>query len=332
MKEGEILFAKIKGIEYYLPNKVEKNCEEDKTVKKIGIFQKHISADDEFASDLAVKAAEKLFRNLNINPESVEFILYCTQSPDYFLPTTACIIQERLGLKNSVGALDYNLGCSGYVYGLSMAKGLIESGQVQNVLLLTGETYSKYINPKDRSVQLLFGDAGSATFIEASEIKGLDSFAFGTDGRGAKNLIVPAGGLRKRLSEEALQEYIDDYGNIRSQANLYMNGPEVFNFTLEEVPIAINNFFEKNKLNQSHFSKIIFHQANLHMLKFLQKKIKISNEMFPLHMEDCGNTVSSTIPIALKRELEEGNIQQGDRLLLVGFGVGYSWAIGSLFY
>lgn len=325
-------FAKIAGIEYYLPKKVEKNNIEDKTVQKIGILQKHIAAEDEFASDLAVKAAKKLFSSLDIKPESIDYILYCTQSPDHYLPTTACVIQDRLGVKNSAGALDFNLGCSGYVYGLSMAKGLIESGQVQNVLLLTGETYSKFINPKDRSVKLLFGDAGSATLIEASKIKGLDSFAFGTDGRGAKDLIVPAGGLRKPINNDTLTEYVDNYGNTRSQANLFMNGPEVFNFTLREIPKSIDAFFANHNVTLNDFNKIIFHQANQHMLKYLKKKIEIPNELFPIHMEDCGNTVSSTIPIAFKREIEAGNIQKGDRLLLVGFGVGYSWAIASLYY
>ncbi|WP_419393377.1 ketoacyl-ACP synthase III [Cytobacillus praedii] len=325
-------YARIKGIEYYLPKKIVKNNSEDRTVKKIGILQKHIVEEDEYASDLAVNAAEKLFNNLNLSPNDIDFILYCTQSPDYLLPTTACMIQNRLGIKTSAGALDFNLGCSGYVYGLSMAKGLIESGQVKNVLLLTGETYSKYINAKDRSVELLFGDAGSATFLEYSEIKGIDSFVFGTDGSGGENLIVPAGGLRKPVNEEALKEVTDDFGNTRSQANLYMNGAEIFNFTLKEVPKTVNQLLEKHNLTFKDFNRVIFHQANQHMLKYLQKKAKIPDDLFAIQMEDCGNTVSSSIPITLKREIEEANIRKGDRLLLVGFGVGYSWAACTLYY
>lgn len=327
-----MVFAKIKAIEYYLPNNIDKNNLDEKTVIKIGINQKHIAGENEFASDLAIQAAEKLFDNNNIDPLSIDYILFCTQSPDYFLPTTACIIQDRLGIKTSAGALDFNLGCSGYVYGLSLAKALIESKQVKNVLLLTGETYSKFINPKDRSVRLLFGDAGSATLIEASEEKGLDQFAFGTDGSGAKNLIVPSGGMRSPISDKDLQEETDEYGNTRHQKNLYMNGPEVFNFTLREVPKSVNGFLEKNELALKDFNKVIFHQANQHMLKYLQKKIKISSDQFVINMNDCGNTVSSTIPIALKREIDNKNISRGDQLLLVGFGVGYSWAIGSLIY
>ncbi|MDR4889985.1 ketoacyl-ACP synthase III [Fredinandcohnia sp. QZ13] len=327
-----MVYARIKGIEYYLPDRVVKNNRENKTVKKIGIFQKHIAAEDEFASDLAVNAAKKLLEHLDINPKDIDYILYCTQSPDYYLPTTACLIQNRLGVKTSAGALDFNLGCSGYVYGLSMAKGLIESGQVKNVLLLTGETYSKFINPKDRSVELLFGDAGSATFIEASEVKGLEGFAFGTDGSGGNNLIVPAGGLRQKLNEKSLIEVTDEFGNTRSNANLYMSGAEVFNFTLREIPPTVNQFLEVNNLNFDDFNKVIFHQANQHMLKFLRKKMNIPEELFSIHLEDCGNTVSSSIPIALKREIDSGKVKDGDHILVVGFGVGFSWAVGSFFY
>ncbi|AXI01209.1 ketoacyl-ACP synthase III [Sporosarcina sp. PTS2304] len=325
-------FSRIKAIEYYLPKNTEQNDANNRTVKKVGIFQKHIAAEDEFASDLAVQAAEQLFEKHSIERESIEYVLYCTQSPDYFLPTTACLIQERLGLNNSVGALDFNLGCSGFVYGLSMAKGLIESGQVKNVLLLTGETYSKFVNPKDRSVQLLFGDAGSATLIEASDVAGLHHFAFGTDGSGAKNLIVPYGGMRNREHAVELIEEEDAYGNVRHQGNLYMKGSAVFNFTSREIPKSIDQFFEKHSLQFTDFDKIIFHQANLYMLNSLRDKMSIPEDKFVTDFEDCGNTVSATIPIALKRQIDNGEIQRGDHILLVGFGVGYSWAIGSMHY
>lgn len=324
--------SRIKAIEYYLPLKTEQNDADNKTVKKIGIYQKHIAADDEFASDLAIKAAELLFDRNDIDRESIEYVLYCTQSPDYFLPTTACIIQDRLGLNNSIGALDFNLGCSGFVYGLSLAKGLIESKQVKNVLLLTGETYSKFVNPKDRSVQLLFGDAGSATLIEASDVGALNHFAFGTDGSGAKNLIVPHGGIKNRATSESLLEEEDKYGNTRHQGNLYMNGPAVFTFTLREVPKSIDQFLERNHLAVDDFDKIVFHQANLHMLNALRKRSNIPEEKFVTDFEDCGNTVSATIPIALKRQVDKGEIKRGDHILLVGFGVGYSWALGSINY
>jgi 3-oxoacyl-[acyl-carrier-protein] synthase III len=327
-----LVYSKISAIDYYLPQKVELNDPDDKLTAKIGIFEKHIAAEDEFASDLAIKAAEKLFARNNINPGEIDYILYCSQSPEYYLPSTACILQDKLSIPKTAGALDFNLGCSGFVYGLSLAKGLIESGQVKKVLLITSDTYSKYINNRDRSVKLLFGDAAAATLIEASEIPGLENFSFGTDGKGAQNLIVPAGGIRQPLSRDQYQEAEDQYGNIRSNANLYMNGPEIFNFTLREIPKSINDFLETNQKSLADFDRVIFHQANEYMLTHLRKKMKISDEKFSIQLRKCGNTVSSSIPIALKMDLDERCINKGDRLLIVGFGVGYSWAVGSLIY
>ncbi|WP_027087213.1 3-oxoacyl-ACP synthase III family protein [Cohnella panacarvi] len=321
----------IKSIEYYLPEHVEVNDRNDKLTTKIGIFEKRIAKADEYASDLAIAAANQLFEKNDIKREDIDFLLYCTQSPDYYLPTTACVLQNRLSLPTSIGALDINLGCSGYVYGLSLAKGLIESGQANNVLFITADTYSKFIHPKDRSVKPLFGDGATATLLTAAPGPfGLKSFVFGTDGSGSNNLIVPAGGLRNPLSEANLKEETDAFGNIRSNSNLYMNGPEIFNFTLNEVPASINKLLEKEGCNLEDFDFFIFHQANQYMLEYLRKKLKIDSNKFSIQFGDCGNTVSSTIPIALKRELENGKIKKGDKVMLVGFGVGYSWAAASL--
>lgn len=323
----------IRAIEYYLPERIDINNDE-KVTSKVGILQKHIAADDEFASDLAVKAAELLFEKNNIDRNSVDFLLYCTQSPDYYLPTTACLIQLRLGLSNTIGALDINLGCSGFVYGLSLAKGLIETGQANNVLFITADTYSKYINDQDRSVKPLFGDGASATILTAGSNaeNGLRSFVFGTDGRGATNLIVPAGGLREPLNESNVIPAEDSYGNVRSRANLYMNGPEIFNFTLNTIPSSIQALLAKDQTSIEDYDFFIFHQANQHMLEFLRKKLKLDSDKFSVQLSDCGNTVSSTIPIALKRELELGRIKPGDRIMMVGFGVGYSWAACSMIW
>jgi len=323
----------IKGIDFYLPAQIELNDIEDKLTAKIGIYKKHIARENEFASDLAIAAANKLFENYNVNREDIDFLLYCTQSPDYFLPSTACVLQQKLKLSTNIGALDINLGCSGYVYGLSLAKGLIESGLARNVLFITGDTYSKFINNQDRSVKPLFGDGATATLLSKGEQNyGLKSFVFGTDGNGANNLIVPAGGLRNLISKENLIEEADSYGNIRSKSNLYMNGPEVFNFTLKEVPNSIHMLLDKEGLTLEDYDFFIFHQANEYMLEYLRKKLKIAKEKFSIQFSDCGNTVSSTIPIALKREVDQGNINKGDRIMLVGFGVGYSWAACSLIW
>jgi 3-oxoacyl-[acyl-carrier-protein] synthase-3 len=326
-----LISSYIKAIEYYLPDIKEFNNAEDRLTKKIGIFSKHIAANDEFASDLGVKAAEKLFDN-GIDKSDVDFILYCTQSPDYFLPTTACILQERLGLPRTSGAMDFNLGCSGFVYGLSLAKGLIESGQATNILLITSETYSKFIHPKDKSVQPLFGDAAAATLIsrKESEKSCIQSFVFGTDGRGSENLIVTAGGMRQPITSNTSLEIEDELGNIRSQNNLFMNGIEIFKFAMKEVPLAVNKLLEKENTTLEDYDHFVFHQANYYMLESLRSNMKIPKDKFVVNLGDCGNTVSSTIPIALKREVLSGKIKHGDRIILVGFGVGYSWSACSI--
>ncbi|WP_227013550.1 3-oxoacyl-ACP synthase III family protein [Paenibacillus psychroresistens] len=318
----------IQSIEYYFPQKKEYNSTEDKITGKIGIYERNISTENEIASDFAVQAAEKLFQNSDFDKNQIDYLLYCTQSPDYILPTTACLIQERLKLPTTCGALDFNLGCSGYVYGLSLAKGLIETGIAKNVLLLTADTYSKYIHPQDKSVRVLFGDAGTASLISGmhSETDYIGPFVFGTDGRGANNLIIPAGGSREPISQESGIAIQDSFGNTRSRQNLYMNGPEIFNFTLQEIPLAFQTLLNKSSHEISDYDLFVFHQANKYMLEHLRKKLKIESEKFSIQMEDCGNTVSSTIPIALKREWANQRITLNSRMMLLGFGVGYSWA------
>jgi 3-oxoacyl-[acyl-carrier-protein] synthase-3 len=333
--------AFVKAIDYSLPEKVlstRQLAEEfpDWSVEKIdaktGIQDRHIVRPDECASDLGLAAAEALFRSSGCPRESIDFLLFCTQSPDYFLPTTACLLQDRLGLTKSTGALDFNLGCSGYIYGLGLAQGLIETGQASNVLLITAETYSKFIHPKDRSVRTIFGDAAAATWISSassptgsSKTAWLGPYVYGTDGRGGPNLIVPAGGLRQPHSPETARESADASGNVRSADNLYMDGPEVFAFTMQVVPRLVRELMAKASLGWGDIDLVIFHQANRHMLDHLRKSIHIPEEKFYISFAHCGNTVSSTIPIALLDAQREGRVQDGSRVMLVGFGVGYSW-------
>lgn len=318
----------IKAIEYYLPENIIRN--DEKIKRKIGIEERRVADVTEFASDMAVKAANKLFASKVVNRNEIDFLIYCTQSPDYILPSTSCILQERLGLSVHCGAFDYNLGCSGYVYGLSIAKGLVESGSAKNILLLTSDTYSKYVNPKDRSVEVLFGDAAAATLISGGENRksSIGSFVFGTDGRGANNLIIPAGGLREPITSESYVEDLDDFGNIRSRRDLYMNGSEIFNFALRDLPGSINRLLESSATKIEDYSYFVFHQANKFMLEHLRKKMHIDIDKFSLQLNDVGNTVSSSIPIALKRDSHK--LKEDDLVMLVGFGVGYSWAVGSL--
>ncbi len=322
----------IKALSYYLPEKIFSNEElvkkfpdwtVEKVANKVGINERHISDKNETAGDLAERAALKLFQEWSIYPHDIDFILLCTQSPDYFLPTTACTLQHRLKIPISSGALDFNLGCSGYIYGLLMAKGLILSGGAKNILLITSETYSKFIHPKDKGNQTIFGDAASATLISDNGFAEIGEFSLGTDGSGAENLMVKTGGLKYRNTLN--DERVDENGAIQSSDHLYMNGSEIFSFTQEKVPVVVKDTLEKNQLKMENIDLFVFHQANKFMLNFLRKKIKIEQEKFYLYMENVGNTVSSTIPIALKEALNEGKIVKGNKVLLTGFGVGYSW-------
>lgn len=322
--------AFIKAISYYLPEKVLTNDElvkefpewsVDKIASKVGINQRHVVTEDETSADLATKAAEKLFAENNVDKDTIDFILFCTQSPDYFLPTSACVIQNRLGLQTSCGALDFNLGCSGYVYGLSLAKGLIFAGIAKNVLLLTGETYSKFIHPKDKGNRTIFGDAGSASLISTEGFAEIGHFELGTDGKGANNLMVKSGGMR--YWEATNDMTFDENGNPISSDHLYMNGAEIFNFTIEAVPQLVRNTLIKNNLELSDIHLCAFHQANKYMLNFLRKKLKIEEEKFYYYMSEVGNTVSSTIPIVLTEAKKEERLK--GNVLLAGFGVGYSW-------
>ena len=328
--------AVIREIAYYLPESVLTNEQlaaefPDWSVKKIeektGIAERRIAAAGECASDLAVCAASKLFSTGCCGPGQIDYLILCTQSPDYFLPTTACLIQARLGVPTRAGALDFNLGCSGYVYGLGLAKGLIETGQAENVLLLTAETYSKFIHPGDRSVRTLFGDAAAATLVQAVSAEDGDEyigpFVYGTDGTGWKNLIVPTGGMRAPRSNGEAKT--DEQGNVRSPDNLYMNGPEIFAFTLGAVPKCVCSLLEKSGKTIDDIDLFVFHQANQYMLEFLRKKLKLPGEKFYLALRYSGNTVSCTIPIALRDAIEKGKLLPGNLVMLVGFGVGYSW-------
>lgn len=325
--------AVLKHIEYIFPEKGYTN--EDlsrqfpdydfgKFDTKVGIKKRYWAAEDETALDLAEKACEKLFQVFD--RKKVDFIIYCTQSPEYILPTTACLLQQRLGLETSVGAFDFNLGCSGYVYGLSMAKGLIETGQAKNVLLVTAETYSKYIHPEDKSNKGIFGDAAAATVISDEEGKSnIRHFLFGTDGLGYDKLIVK-NGAAKNKTESGPETRQYGSGNSYTDNNLYMDGPEIFNFTSAVIPKFTLNLLEKNNLAMEDCSLFIFHQANQFMLDFLRKKVKAPKEKFYIDLEDGGNTVSCTIPIALKRWSEEYTGEfPVQNISLVGFGVGLSW-------
>lgn len=322
----------IKDIAYYLPEKVMTNEDivrdfpewsVEKIASKVGVHQRHVAAADETAADLAVKAAQNLFKQGKCGPKEVDFVLFCTQSPDYFLPTSACIIQKRLGLRTDIGALDFNLGCSGYVYGLALAKGLVVSGVAANVLLLTGETYNKHLHPKDKGNRTIFGDAASATLVGTDGIAEIGNFSLGTDGSGADNLIIKSGGMRCPKRQDDL--HFDENNNPVSSDYLYMNGSEIFTFTLDNVPPLIADTLSRNGVEKDEADLYVFHQANKYMLDFLRKKIRIAPERFYYCLSEYGNTVSNTIPIALSNALQDGSLTKGMKVVIAGFGVGYSW-------
>lgn len=329
--------ATIKGISSYIPEASltnEQLASEypewsiEKIFEKTGIKSRPVASEADTCSSMAISASRKLFEKFNIDPASIDYVLLCTQSPDYKLPTTACIVQSQLGIPTHAGALDFNLGCSGYVYGLSLAKGLIESGQCGRVLLITSELYSRYINKHDKSVRTLFGDAATATLIEGveSDEELLTGFVFGSDGSGDKNLIVPHGGSVTPIQSGSHQETRDASGNLRSPADLYMNGAEILTFTLKSVPKLVNSILQRTKLDIPDIDKVVFHQANKFMLEKLRKKTKFTEEQFLVSYENYGNTVSSTIPLGLELAQNEGKLNNGDNVLVCGFGVGYSWA------
>ena len=328
--------AILKATTYLLPSKKVTNDDlsaefpdwsPEKISKKTGIFERSITTENQFVSDLAIDASLKLFNEFDINSDKIDFLLLCTQSPDYFLPTTACIVQDKLGLSKTCGALDFNLGCSGFVYGLSLAKGLIYSKSAKNILLITAETYSKHIHALDKSNRSIFGDAAAATLISASNDisqMGIGEFVFNTDGSGANNLIVKNGGMRNPIKNGI--DYFESDNFVKNDDYLFMNGQEIFKFTTSSIPTLIDECLLKNNLNIDGIDLFIFHQANKFMLDYLKRKLNIPDSKFFIYLENCGNTVSSTIPIAISEAIKGNQLKKGMTLLVIGFGVGYSAA------
>ena len=322
----------IKALSFYLPEKCLTNEEllkefpewsVEKVASKVGVNVRHLSDEHETAGDMAEKAARKLFEEYSISPSEIDFLLLCTQSPDYFLPSTSCMLQHRLGIPTRSGAFDYNLGCSGCVYGLAMAKGLISAGLARNVLLLTSETYTKYLHPSDKSNRSIFVYGSAACLVSTEGMVEIGDFVFGTDGSGADNLIVKTGASRQK--EPTGKSVQDDEGHLWHDDYLYMNGGAIFNFTLEAVPALVNQLLEKSNIQKDDVDYYVFHQANKFMLNTLRKVCAFPKDKFYIHLEDTGNTVSSTILIGLKDCIEQKQITSGMNVMIAGFGVGLSW-------
>ncbi|MEW4453863.1 ketoacyl-ACP synthase III [Bremerella sp. JC817] len=321
-------YASIGPISTFLPQRIETNqqlqdefpgWDMDLIFTKTGIAARHIAEPAETASDLGVQAAQRLFEEHNVDPQSIDFLLFCTQTPDYPLPTTACLMQERLGLRVSCGALDFNLGCSGFIYGLSLAEGLIRAGIARRVLFITAETYSKYIDADDRSLRTIFGDGAAATLIEACDEPTLDGFQFGTDGTGADTLMVTDGGARRPEDAHTPRH------RKRWDSRLYMDGPALINFTVGAIPQLVQNIFSAAGIPNSAVDLYLFHQATRKMLEQLQESLGVDSDRMPIALENVGNTVSATIPLLIHDLRKQGRLKKGSKHLLVGFGVGWSW-------
>ena len=327
----------LQAVSYYFPeeclnNEMLSNMHPEWSVDKIslktGIYNRYLSASDETAGDMAIKAANKLFNEYLIDKSDIDFVILCTQSPDYFLPTTACIIQNRLGLNKNCGALDFNLGCSGFIYGLGLAKGLITSDQARNVLLITSETYTKSIHPLDKSNKTIFGDGAAACLITLDSRDSfwnaeIMKFSYFTDGAGFDKLIIKNGGMRNRKVKNS-NDVCENNTFVSNDDYIFMDGKAIFDFTAFEVPKLFTENLQKNELQISDIDLFIFHQANEYMLNFVRNRCKIPENKFYINLRDGGNTVSSTIPIALKRAYEESRFHKDNKLLLCGFGVGLS--------
>ncbi len=297
-----------------------------KICENTGVQTRHIVPDGVCTSDLCFAAAERLIAEIEWERDSIDALIFVSQTPDYVMPATSCSLHGRLGLSKQCAAFDINLGCSGYVYGLWVASQLLAPGNVQRALLLVGDTVSRIVSPEDRSAAPLFGDAGTATALECDPDAAPIVFSLGTDGSGQDHLIVPAGCFRKPHTSETSKRSEREKGNIRSDEDLYMNGAEVFMFTLCEVPALVKSTLKAANWTLESVDGVIMHQANAFMLNHLANRLHIPTDKFVLALEAFGNTSAASIPLAITHTWSNRSPNQQLRLLLTGFGVGWSWA------
>jgi 3-oxoacyl-[acyl-carrier-protein] synthase-3 len=331
--------AYLHGVHYYLPETVRTNEDlvklnptwnADEIFRRTGIRQRHIAAPNETSGDMGVRAAENLLAEAGIDRQQIDVLIFCTQSADYYIPATACILQERLKLPTSCAAFDVSVGCSAFTYGLWMARSLIVGGSAKQVLLVTSDKMTQYCNVHDMVTAVVFGDGAAAALINADEKGALGLVGpsvLGSDGRGAPSLIVPAGGSRCPHSAETARVTADTNGNLRNQEQLHMDGTEVFNFTLSTVPAGIRRLLTEIKRDQEEIDLYLLHQANGFMLDGIRRRMKLQPEQLPIDIAEIGNTAGASIPILIRRLVEQGRFTPGMRCILAGFGFGYSWAM-----
>ena len=323
----------INSIEYYLPETILTNeelqneCPEwdlDKVAEKSGVYQRHIAGENETAYDLSVKACDRLFQTNDKN--DIDGIIYCTQSPDYIMPSNSFLLHNYLNLTHKVFAFDFNHACTGYIYCLAMANAFVLAGMAKQILLVTADTYSKYINKKDRSTRVLFGDGAAATIVKESiERRGIIDIALGSVGSGYNKFWIPAGGLRLPKSDSTSVEIEDDGGNKRTHNDIQMDGFGVWSFINSVAPKQIESLLMRNNLEKTDVDQFVFHQASKMTLESIMRLMKLNDENVFNNIQNIGNTVSSSIPIALKDALDQQKIEIGSTLILSGFGVGLSY-------
>lgn len=333
---------KIGHISYHLPEKIVTNndlqqenpgWEMEKVADKTGVLQRHIVSENETAFDLALAACNKLLLESEFDKDQIDGIIFCTQSPDYLMPSNAFLLHKALKLRQNVFAFDYNLACSGYVFGLAMARGFIATNVARNVLLVTAETYSKLINPKDRSARVLFGDGAAASLIcQADETQGVIDLSLATSGDSYDTFYIPAGGARQPRSQETELEIIDAGGNIRTLNDIYMNGFSVWKFIQSVVPLQIKELISRNNMNIEDIDLFVFHQASKLTLDSLVRALRIDEKKVFINLGLVGNTVSASIPIALQDALDQDVLRPGMTILISGFGVGLSWGSALIKY
>lgn len=294
-----------------------------------GIIERRVASENECASDFAFNAAQKIFEK-GVDPKSVDLLIMATQMPDYQMPTTACLLQTRLGIPTSAAAFDINLGCSQFVYALAVANAWVKAGMAKKALVLAGDTPTRTLNKMDNTVVPLFGDGGCACIVEEVKGAGFIGFDFGSDGRGAKDLIRPTSGFRVAKTEESAKEIQFPDGSIRSQNDLYMNGGNIFLFAIKSVPVSVKNALKAANLDFSDINHFIFHQASEMIVKSFAKLMKLPAEKVHFKLHDVGNIGGSTVAVTLTDAYLQGKIKKGDKILLSAFGVGLSWATAIL--
>ena len=325
----------VRGISWCVPEKVETNellvqefgtWTPEKILHKTGIAERHVAEAGVPASYYHVMVANKFFEERpDIARDTIDMLVICTETRDYIAPATACVVHGQLGLRKTCGAVDYELGCSGFLYGLGISKGFISAGIARRVLLITGDVVAKYANKMDKAIRTIFGDGFTATLLEASEADRVTGFDFGTDGTGFRDIIIEAGAEAMPYSDTTGNAYTNRFGNTHSKENIYMDGRKVLEFSVGEVPGSVDRTLERAGLKKEDIDLVVFHQASQLLLERVRDALGVPPEKFVIDLAETGNTVSSTVPIALARAAASGRLKPGMKVLVSGFGVGLSW-------